>query len=251
MSVSHNLTTWWQRRIHVKYRSFMRWDDSRSEMDTLNWSNIKEPHISEVVDAKDQSFMRHEARGKRWHASGYSRSREDMWKTLTSTKYFSLFSIPVFTQADASHPIHGERSTPPVLHIEALICLWALCLLWHSRSLVQVQENKPDDVIAMPSAWVRNFFYRKSVLQTGHGVFKTWSHGIMGYGGTSFYSGTKSQGISARLFCLFWVPDFMEAHYYITRLSQILKQAILLIHLTKSIKAPIVWLIVLFFLTGA
>lgn len=200
MSVSHNLTTWWQSRIHVKYRSFMRWDDSRSEMDTLNWSNIKEPHISEVVDAKDQSFMRHEVRGKRWNASGYSRSREDMWKTLTSTKYFSLFSIPVFTQADASHPIHAERSTPPVLHIEALICLWALCLLWHSRSFVQVQENKPDDVIAMPSAWVRIFFF----LQIECATNWAWSFQnrepwgcIMGYGGTSFYSGTNSQGISA------------------------------------------------------
>lgn len=65
----------------------MRRDDSRSEMANLNGSNIKELHISEVQDTKDQSFMRHEARGKHWLAS----SREDIWKTLTVTKHFPFF----------------------------------------------------------------------------------------------------------------------------------------------------------------
>lgn len=86
----------------------------------------------------------------------------------------------------------------------------------------------------MPSAWVRIFFTERVCYKLGMEFSKHRAMGLWDMEEPAFIQGLKvrvSQPVSYVSF-----ESLTLWKHIITRLSQILKQAILLIHLTKSIK---------------
>lgn len=148
-------------------------DDDRRQTDTSKWLNIKEPNLSEALDTKDQSIMRHEGRWR--HATGSWSWREERCHTAHLRQIFPSAAppttVPMELASRSSHRIQPKVKSSPVLGCfshQEIEPVYILSTVQNFKAILIHQHHKEKHVIGPCSSCQSKHTTR--VIAEGPGV---------------------------------------------------------------------------------